>query len=116
MAIVVVEEELSKDIILKARKDYSQYIKVTADVRRKIVAIGGEYHTDAEEILVRDFQCESKDIWGGGYNIKLRKFETNAVLNIKPLINDSPEIIDQKIREDFLSLVREKLANIETFL
>lgn len=114
--MVIVVDKLSKEGILEARKDYSEYIKVTVDISKRIVAIGGEYHVDAEEILVRDFQCQSKDIWGGGYNIKLRKFETNAVLNIKPLINDSPEIIDQKIRGAFLSLVKEKLANIETFL
>lgn len=114
--MVIVVNKLSREDILEARKDYSEYIKITADISKRIVAIGGEYHVDAEEILVRDFQGESKDIWGGGYNIKLRKFETNAVLNIKPLVNDSPEIVDQKIRGDFLSLVREKLAGIETFL
>lgn len=115
MAIVIVGK-LTKEDIGKAREDYSGYIKITVDIRRRIVAIGGEYHADAEEVLVGKFQCQRKDIWGGGYNIKLRKFETNAVLNIKPRINDSPEIIDQKIREDFLSLVKEKLTNIETFL
>lgn len=114
--MVIVVDKLSEEDVLKAKEDYSEYIKVTADISRGIVAIGGEYHADAEEILVRDYQCENKDIWGGGYNIKLKKFETNAVLNIKPQINDSPEIIDQKIRETFLSLVKEKLANIEVFL
>jgi hypothetical protein len=115
MGIVVIEKLTGKDVE-KAREEYTNYIKITADISREIVAIGGEYHADAEEILVKDFKCENKNIWGGGYNVKLRKFETNAVLNIKPLINDSTEIINQKTRENFLNLTREKLEDIEKFL
>ncbi len=115
MAIVVVEE-LSKNDVLKAREEYSEYIKITADISRKIVAIGGEYHADAEEILTKNFKCKSENIWGGGYNIKLKKFEANAVLNIKPQINDSLEIVDAKVRDDFFKLAKDKLKNIEIFL
>jgi len=115
MAVVVVEK-LSKSDVLKAREEYSQYIKITADISRKIVAIGGEYHADAEEILIKDYKCKSENIWGGGYNIKLKSFEANAVLNIKPQINDSLEIVDAEIRNDFLELAKDKLKSIETFL
>jgi len=114
MAIVVVRE-LSKSDVLKAREEYHEYIKITTDLSNKIVAIGGEYHADAEEILIKDFQCKSENIWGGGYNLKLKKFETNAILNIKPEVNDSLEIIDAKIREIFLEIVKDKLKNIESF-
>lgn len=116
MAVVVITEDLIRNDVVKAREDYSGYIKITVDVSKRLVAIGGEYHADAEEILVSQFQSRSEDVWGGGYNIKLRKYETNAVLNIKPSVNDSPEILDQKIRADFLSLVKEKLSKIENFL
>jgi len=115
MAIVVVEE-LSKNDVAKAREEYSEYIKITADISRKIVAIGGEYHSDAEEILIRDYKCKSENIWGGGYNIKLKKFEANAVLNIKPQINDSLEIVDSEVRENFFKLAKDKFKNIEKFL
>ena len=115
MGIVVIEKLTGKDVE-KAREEYTNYIKITVDISKEIVAIGGEYHADAEEILVKDFQSENKNIWGGGYNVKLRKFETNAVLNIKPLVNDSTEIINQKTRENFLNLTREKLEGIEKFL
>lgn len=115
MAIVVIDKLTGEDVE-KAREEYTNYIKITVDISKEIVVIGGEYRADAEELLIKDFKCENKNIWGGGYNIKLRKFETNAVLNIKPLVNNSLEIIDPKIREEFLSLAGKKLANIETFL
>ncbi len=49
--VIVVVEELSKDDVLKARGEYRDYIKITIDLSKKIVAIGGEYHADAEEVL-----------------------------------------------------------------
>lgn len=115
MPIVIVNQP-KKDDIQKARAHYQEYIKITIDIAKEIVAIGGEYHADAEEILVKKYQSKNSDIWGGGYNIKLRKFETNAVLNIKPEVNDSTEIIDPKIKETFLSVAKKKLERIEDFL
>jgi hypothetical protein len=114
--MIIVVGNLTKDDIQKAREDYSEYIKITIDVVKEVVAIGGEYHADAEEVLVKNYQSKNSDIWGGGYNIKLHKFETNAVLNIKPGVNDSTEIIDPKIRETFLSVAKKKLERIEDFL
>jgi hypothetical protein len=115
MAIVIVEN-LSKEDLIKAREEYPEYIKITADLEKKIVAIGGEYHADAEQILTEQFQSQKNGLWGGGYNITLHKFETNALINIKPNINDSPEILDPAIRQQFFDLVKEKLADIENLI
>lgn len=114
--IVIIGDKLSKEDIQKAREEYPQYIKITADLKEKIVAIGGEYHSDAEEELVNKHGCLSSNIWGGGYNIELNKFETNAIINLKPEVNDSLEIIDSKIKENFLKIVKEKLSDIEILI
>ena len=115
MAIVIVEK-LSKEDLQKAREDYPEYLKITADIVQRIVAIGGEYHADAEKILREDYQSKKKDIWGGGYNLILKKIETNAIVNLKPEVNDSPEILDPVTREDFLEVVQEKLSDIELLI
>lgn len=114
--MIIIVDNLTENDIQKAREDYSEYIKITIDIAREIVAIGGEYHADAEEVLVKNYQSRSGDIWGGGYNITICKFETSAVLNIKPQINDSPEILDPKIREKFLSAAQKKLKNINDLI
>lgn len=114
--IVVVVNDLTKTDILKAREDYQEYIKITVDVEKKIVAIGGEYHADAEAKLTETYQSKNSDIWGGGYNVALRKYETNAMINIKPAVNDSPDILDPAIRKKFLDLVKEKLAGLELLI
>jgi len=112
MSIIIVEK-LTKEDIQKAREEYSEYIKITVDIKKEIVAIGGEYHADAELILAEKYQSQKNDLWGGGYNITLRKFETNAIINIKPTINDSPDILTPEIREKFLNVVKEKLKGLE---
>jgi len=116
MIIVLTDKALTKKDVQKAREEYAGYIKITADLKKGLVALGGEYHADAEEILVKKYGCRSVDIWGGGYSVNLAKFEVNAILNIKPGINDSPDILDPRIREAFLRLVGDRLEKIKMFL
>ena len=116
MALVVVDHELTKDDVKDSREDYPEYIKITADLKNEIVVIGGEYHADAEKIMVDKFDSKRTDVWGGGYNITTKSFEVNAMLNLKSTVNDSLDILDPKIRERFLEVAKNKLGNIESLL
>lgn len=116
MAIIVVEDQLTKEKVDSAREDYENYIKITADLDKNIVAIGGEYHADAEKVLTENFGSKRSNVWGGGYDILSDKFEVNAIINIRGGMNDSPDILDPKIRDEFLKLVKEKLKNIKSFV
>ncbi|MBI4157508.1 hypothetical protein HY502_01530 [Candidatus Woesebacteria bacterium] len=116
MAIIVLQKSATKEDIKKAKEEYENYIKITVDLRLGLVSIGGEYHADAEAILLKKFGSRQQDIWGGGYNIILDKFEANAVINIRAPINDSPEILDPEIREKVLKLAKEKLSKIKSLI
>lgn len=116
MAIVVVDHTLTKKDITSSREDYDGYIKITADLNQEIVVIGGEYHADAEKLLIDKFGSKRSDIWGGGYNLSTNTFEVNAMLNLKPLVNDSLEILDPKTRNHFLKVVKKKLNNIQSLV
>ncbi len=114
MALVIVDKKTSKEDIKTAREEYPEYIKITADLEKEIVIIGGEYHADAENILSEKFNSKRSDIWGGGYNISSGNFEVNAILNLKPGMNDSTDILDPEIRKRFLEVVKSKLGDIKT--
>jgi len=116
MAIVVLETRLTASDIKKAREEYSSYIKITADLKQQLVAIGGEYHADAEQLLMKTHGSKQRDIWGGGYNITSHTFETNAMINLQPRRNKSLEIIDPAIRNTFITLVKRKLLRIKSLL
>ena len=116
MAVVILQEEPVKKDIEISREEYPNYIKITADLSQKIIAMGGEYHADAEKVLLENHGSKQKDIWGGGYNIDLKEFETIAVINIRQPNNPSSDIIDPAARENFLKLVKLYLGNIESLL
>lgn len=109
MPIVVVKDKLSKQDFEEARRDYETYIKITTDLKQEVAALGGEYHADAEKLLLAQGSSQD-DIWGGGVNLETGRFETNAIINLRAGKNDSTEILDPKKRERFLELARKILA------
>ena len=116
MAVVIVQDKLKKSHVDEARKEHKNYIKITADILQNIVAIGGEYHADSEKMLLENYGSKQKHIWGGGYNIDLDEFETIAIINIRPPDNRSMDILDTKVRESFLDLVKSQLSDIKSLL
>jgi Protein of unknown function (DUF5674) len=71
-------------------------------VRRRVVAIGGELHADAEQLLLRD-GSHQQDLWGANYYPGQGQegcIEYTALINIRPGEgNRSMEIGDEKLRE-----------------
>ena len=116
MAIVVLQARPQKKDVLLARKDHKNYIKITADLSQELIAIGGEYHADAEKVLLEKYDSRQKDIWGGGYDINLDQFETLAIINIRQPENPSMEILNGGIRKNFFKLVNQILKDIKSLL
>ena len=115
--IVVVRDQATASDIQKAREEYRDYIKVTVDLEIELVAIGGEYHADAEKVLIEEYDCKSENILGGGYNVKTKEYEFVAMINIRPRSgNNSMEILDQHKRSRFEKIAQEKLMGIESFI
>ena len=92
------ESELSRLV----RLFFQDMVKYVVDVRRSIVAIGGELHADAEELLLREGSHQD-DLWGANYYPGLgpeRCIEYTALINIRPARgNRSMRIEDPAIRD-----------------
>jgi len=108
--IIILEQgqKLTKEDFAKASQDYETYIKITIDIEKKVIALGGEYHADAEKLLLES-GSKQDDIWGGGINLNTKEFETNAMVNIRAGKNDTIEILDEKIKSVFLQIAKEVL-------
>ena len=80
--------------------------KFVVDVERRILALGGEMHADAEEQLLQDGSRQA-DLWGANYYPGRGRdacIEYISLINIRPRAgNRSMEIQDRRTRE----LVRE---------
>lgn len=102
--IVYLEKHATKEEIKKASEEFGEYLKITLDVEKKVAVIGGKLHADGEKVLIEKGFRQS-DIWGGGISIKSGRVDTQAVINIRPSMNnDSMEILDPRIRNKFIKI------------
>jgi hypothetical protein len=106
MKIFIVRDRASRQQIQEMLEELETYIKLAVDVERNILAGGGEYHADCEEVLLKD-GSRQEDIWGADWYPEQRKVEFGALINIRPHQgNRSMEIEDPKLRDKIEMMIR----------
>ena len=87
MNIKIVRDKITKSELEELAKEfYVEMVKGVADIERDIIALGGEWHIDANSILIED-GSKQNNLWG--FNIYLNKpkesrLEYNSLINIRP--------------------------------
>ena len=80
---------------------FGDMVKFVADVRRRVAAVGGELHADAEQLLLAGGSAQA-DLWGANYYPGRGPddcIEYTALINIRPSRgNRSMEIEDAGTR------------------
>ncbi len=79
------------------------YIKVVADLNKRIICAGSRMHFDEEQELLRS-GSKQQDLWGGGYDLDEKQITLDSIINNRPGENSSEEILDPEIREEFEGL------------
>lgn len=99
------------ELAVLCTETFKHFVKFVADVKRGIIAIGGELHADGEELLMEDGSCQD-DLWGANFypaNDPGERLEFESFINIRPrLDNNSMEVQDAVTREKIRNLA-EKL-------
>ena len=91
MKIVIVDKIIEKDeLAALAEENYEDMIKGVVDIRKEVVALGGEMHADSEEALLEKGSKQS-DLWG--FNILPDREKDNCIMyesfiNIRPRDNN----------------------------
>lgn len=102
--ILILNRKITPQEFQLAREVYDDYIKTIIDVEKNILAVGGEYHIDCEEVLIRS-GSKSKDLFGGGYRIGTKEIEYMAMSNYKPALGKTTyEIMDENVRKKLKEL------------
>lgn len=96
---------------------FGDMVKLVVDVRRRIVAVGGELHADAEAVLL-ERGSKQADLWGANYYPGLGPddcLQFTALINIRPT-QDNPamEVQDPAIRERMRAVVHDLVGRGET--
>lgn len=109
MKIKIVPDKITIDEVRQMAADtYGDMVKGVADVQRAIMAIGGEWHADAEALLLEDGSAQ-ENLWG--FNIYPEKDKDSRIafvslINIRPRQNNrGMEIIDITIRKQITEIV-----------
>jgi hypothetical protein len=92
----------------KIAEDLKGYIKVVVDIRRRILAAGGEKHVDGERLLLKD-GSQQADLWGAGLDLETNEMDFDSLINLRPTQNTSREILDKKVREQVELVTRSLL-------
>ena len=106
MHVHLLHESPTADQLQEMLEAQLTYIKLAVDVERGIVAGGGEYHADCEEVLLEDGSLQ-ENIWGADWYPESRTVTFGALINIRPRQgNRGMEIVDPALRARIEQVVR----------
>jgi len=87
-------------------------IKIAVDIRRRILAGGGEMQADYESVLLEE-GSEQNDLWGANWYPAEQRIDYEALINIRPwLSNRSIVIQNEDIRRQVQAITIELLGGV----
>jgi len=108
--LLIVRTKVDQETLNKIAEDLKGYIKIVVDVRRKILAAGGEKHVDGERILLED-GSRQEDLWGAGLDLETGEMDFDSLINLRPTQNRGREILDEEIRKKAAALIQSLLMD-----
>jgi len=92
--------------------EYESMVKIVVDLRRRILAGGGEMHADCESVLLED-GSEQDDLWGANWYPAEKRITFEALINIRPRLgNRSIVIQDEAMRRQVEAVTIELLEGL----
>ncbi len=88
---------------------YTARIKVAVDIERSILAGGGKWHADCQQVLLNHGSTH-ENIWGAGYALPTHTVNFTSHVNIRPSQNNpDQDILSAEIRQKVEKIIRERL-------
>ena len=92
--------------------EYETMIKIVVDIRRRILAGGGEMHSDCESLLLED-GSEQDDLWGANWYPAEQRIVFESLINIRPRLGNRNILIkNEELRQQVESVTREILGGV----
>lgn len=101
--VVLLERRIDPSELTRLVKaHFEDMVKFVVDVERRLIAVGGELHVDAEQLLL-EAGSRQADLWGANYHPGRgweECIEYTSLINIRPAAgNRGMEILDPALRE-----------------
>lgn len=106
----IVDSPISlRDLAVMAEAGFGDLVKVVIDVKRGVMAVGGELHSDEEALLLED-GSEQRDLWGINIYPDLAgedQIEFDSMINVRPSQgNRTRGVDDPEVRAGILRIVQ----------
>lgn len=99
--VVVLEQRIEVAVLRRLVERFEDMVKFVVDVEQRVIAIGGEMHSDAEEVLLESGSRQA-DLWGANYYPGRGRescLEFTSFINIRPSAgNRGMELQDEALR------------------
>lgn len=106
MKIHLVSGQASPEQVSDMLQALGTYIKVAVDVNRGVLAGGGEWHADCEQVLLNN-GSQQQDVWGADWYPDEKQVRCEALINIRPRQNNRTLLIqDANLRKRVEGIVR----------
>ena len=110
--IHVLQQKTTAQQVQEMLEVYESLIKVVVDIRRGILAGGGEMHADCESLLLDD-GSEQDDLWGANWYPVEQRVAFESLINIRPRLGNRGIVIQsQEIRNQVEAITREILGGV----
>lgn len=107
--LLVIEKKTTEEEIEKMAQDYEGYIKIVVDVKKEILAGGGEKHVEGEQRLL-SLGSQQRNLWGGGIDWETKDIDYNSIINLRPgQENPSRDILSSEVRKQFNIIIKKLL-------
>ena len=109
MAVQIVREPITLDELRSlAQGQFGEFVKAVVDVRRGVMAIGGELHADEEALLIEQ-GARQADLWGINLypdRVGTDRIEFDSMINVRPSQgNRSRSVEDPALRQQIVNVV-----------
>ena len=111
--IYILRSKVTAEQVSEMLKEYESMIKIVVDIRRRILAGGGEMHSDCESVLLDD-GSEQDDLWGANWFPAEQRIAFESLINIRPRLGNRNILIqNEEIRKPVESITREILGGVQ---
>lgn len=111
MPITLIENQIEKSELAEiANERFGDLVKAVVDVKRRVMLVGGELHSD-EEALLLEQGSQQQDLWGINlYPDKTGEefIEFDSIINLRPSQgNRSRSVDNSEIRQKIIEIVNQ---------
>jgi hypothetical protein len=111
--IYQLEEKPTVEQTREMLQEYESMIKIVVDIRRKILAGGGEMHSDCETVLLEN-GSEQDDLWGANWYPEDERIAFESLINIRPRLGNRGILIqDENLRKQVEEITRKILEGVK---